>query len=147
LFKRRKNTKKILKLLVGGFALLAAVWTVVLALAWHWYPFPMERLQRWPAGPVVLDARGNRLFSLVGRDGQWRYPIPLAEISPWLIEATIATEDQRFYRHPGVDCRALLRALGQNLLARRVVSGASTLDMQLCRMMDDRPRTLGAKII
>jgi penicillin-binding protein 1C len=107
----------------------------------------MERLQRWPASPVVLDAKGRYLFGTVGRDEQWRYPVPLADISPWLVQATVAVEDQRFYRHRGVDPWALVRALGQNLRTGRIVSGASTLDMQLCRMMDGRSRTLRAKVI
>lgn len=86
------------------------------------------------------------MFSIVGPDEQWRYPVRMAEVSPWLVQATIAVEDERFYHHPGVDPAAIVRAITQNLLARRIVSGASTLDMQVCRMMDDRPRTCTAKI-
>ncbi len=107
----------------------------------------MERLRQWPASPLVLDAKGRPLLGVVGRDEQWRYPVSLSDMSPWLVEATIATEDQRFYRHAGVDLWALVRALGQNLRAGRIVSGASTLDMQLCRMMDNRPRTFHTKIV
>ncbi len=87
------------------------------------------------------------MLSIVGSDEQWRHPVPLAKVSPWLIQATIAVEDQRFRRHPGVDAWAILRAVGQNLRAGAIVSGASTLDMQLCRMMDGRPRTCRAKAI
>jgi penicillin-binding protein 1C len=144
---KRSVVKRALKVLLGGFALFLAISATVVVLAWHLCPFPMERLRQWPASPVVLDAKGKRLFGVVGRDEQWRYPVPLSDISPWLIQATIAAEDQRFYRHPGVDPYALLRALGQNLWAGRIVSGASTLDMQLCRMMDNRSRTLHAKVI
>jgi penicillin-binding protein 1C len=139
--------KRALKVLLGGFILLLAISAIVFVLVWHLRPFPMERLQQWPASPVVLDAKGKWLFGVVGPDEQWRYPAPLSEISPWLIQATIAAEDQRFYHHPGVDPCALLRALGQNLLAGRILSGASTLDMQLCRMMDNRSRTLRVKVI
>jgi len=141
------RTKRILKLLLAGFGLFLAVSATVFTLAWHLCPFPMERLQHWPTSPLVLDAKGRPLFGVVGRDEQWRYPVPLSNISPWLVQATIAAEDQRFYRHRGVDPWALVRALGQNLWTGRIVSGASTIDMQLCRMMDDRPRTLRAKLI
>lgn len=144
---KRPAARRALTRLAGVLALLLTVSTAACVLAWSLYPFPLERLQQWPASPVVLDGQGHRLFSVVDRDGQWRYPVPLAEISPWLIQATIATEDQRFYRHPGVDPWAVLRALAQNLGAGRIVSGASTLDMQVCRMMDDRPRTVRAKVI
>ncbi|MBP8303395.1 MAG: penicillin-binding protein 1C, partial [Phycisphaerae bacterium] len=144
---KRPAFRRALRASAAVLALVLTLSTAACVLAWSLAPFPLDRLQQWPASPVVLDGQGRRLFSVVDRDGQWRYPVPLAEISPWLIQATIATEDQRFYRHPGVDLWAVLRALGQNLGAWRVVSGASTLDMQVCRMMDQRPRTLGAKVV
>ncbi len=152
MFKRTRNpgksaVKKAVRLAALGGGLFLVILMGLFLLAWQLYPFPVERLQQWPASPVVLDARGNRLFSMVGSNQQWRYPIPLESVSPWLIQATIATEDQRFYHHAGVDPWAVLRALRQNLWSRQVVSGASTLDMQLCRMMDNRPRTLRAKIV
>lgn len=87
------------------------------------------------------------MLCIVGPDEQWRYPVSLQDVSPWLIQATIAVEDERFYRHPGVDPAAVVRAIGQNALAGRIVSGASTLDMQVCRMMDNRPRTCSAKVV
>ncbi len=68
-------------------------------------------------------------------------------MSPWLAKATIAVEDERFRRHCGVDFIAVCRAVRDNALAGRRVSGASTLTMQLCRMMDDRDRTYAAKAI
>ena len=118
---------------------------VAFVVVWHLCPFPRERLERWSVSPTVLDAKGRPMVTIVGPDEQWRYPVVMADVSPWLVQATIAVEDERFYHHPGVDPLALLRALGQNLLAGRIVSGASTLDMQLCRMMDNRSRTLPAK--
>jgi penicillin-binding protein 1C len=68
-------------------------------------------------------------------------------VSPHLAKATIAREDKRFGEHIGVDPLAVSRAGWQNLKARRVISGASTLTMQVCRMMDDRPRTVTSKLI
>jgi penicillin-binding protein 1C len=59
----------------------------------------------------------------------------------------VAVEDERFGWHPGVDPFAAVRAVGQNLRAGRVVSGASTITMQVCRMIENRPRTWKAKII
>ena len=58
----------------------------------------------------------------------------------------LAAEDRRFFRHPGVDPLAVARAAWQDVRARRVVSGGSTLTMQLARLLDPRPRTLGAKL-
>jgi len=111
------------------------------------FPFPLDRLQRRPVSPYVTDRTGRVLLARVAADDQWRRPIPLAEMSPWLIDATIAVEDERFRSHAGVDPLSVARAVGQNLRARRVVSGASTLTMQICRMLDDRPRSLGAKVV
>jgi len=137
---------KALKLLLKVVACVSILSAIALVLIWHLYPFPRGRLQRWSASPAVLDVRGRQVFSIVGPDQQWRYPVRMADVSPWLVQATIVVEDERFYHHPGVDPAAIARAIGQNLLARRIVSGASTLDMQVCRMMDNRPRTCAAKI-
>ena len=109
-------------------------------------PFPIQRLERWPASPRVTNRDGREILAVTGRDEQWRFPVPLQQISPWLIQATIAVEDERFYSHRGVDPLALARAAWQDASAGRVVSGGSTLTMQVCRMMDNRPRTWHAKI-
>jgi penicillin-binding protein 1C len=143
----RKRSIKVLKLLLGLMALFAVVAAVAFAVAWRLYPFPIERLRQWSASPAVLDAKGRPMLCIVGPDEQWRYPVSLRDVSPWLIQATVAVEDERFHRHPGVDLAAVARAVGQNVSAGRIVSGASTLDMQVCRMMDNRPRTCGAKIV
>lgn len=127
-------------LLVTSAAAIVVVFQIV-------FPFPIEKLEQWPTSPRVEDRTGRPLLQLVGDDGQWRFPIPLDEMSPWIMQATIAAEDERFHEHSGVDTTALLRAVLQNLYAAEVVSGASTISMQLCRMVDDRPRTITAKLI
>lgn len=109
-------------------------------------PFPIERLQRWPESPRVTDRDGREILAITSRDQQWRFPVGLDQISPWLIQATIAVEDERFDSHHGVDPLALGRAIWQDVTAGRIVSGGSTLTMQVCRMMDNRPRTWHAKV-
>jgi penicillin-binding protein 1C len=131
-------------ILLAGVAMIVCAVTVAL---WHVFPFPIERLKSWPASPVVRDRTGRVMLSLVSRDGQWRRPVLLSEISPWLVKATVAVEDERFFAHHGVDPLAVARAVGQNIASLRTVSGASTLTMQVCRMMDDRPRTFASKVI
>ena len=118
-----------------------------LAVLWAAFPFPRRRLEGWPASPAVLDVRGRTILQLVGPDDQWRIPVGPGRISPHLARATVAVEDERFGCHVGVDAVAVVRAAGQNLAAGRIVSGASTIDMQVCRMMDDRPRTWWAKAV
>lgn len=93
----------------------------------------------------VLDRAGQPLRLYTTSDGFWRMPARIDAIDPQFVQLLVATEDQRFFRHPGVDPLALLRALGQFLATGRVVSGGSTLTMQTARLMEPRPRTLGSK--
>jgi len=77
---------------------------------------------------------------------RYRYWIPLDKIDPLLIKATLACEDRRFYIHPGVDILAVARAAWQNLKAGKVVSGGSTITLQLARLLEPGPRTFHKKI-
>src|SRR5262245_15006203 len=113
---------------------------------WFAYPFPVELLDR-PRSPVVTDRHGRVLIERVAGDDQWRLPVALDDISPWLVAATIAVAARRFHEHPGLDAVAVARAASTNILSARRVSGASTISMQLCRMIDPRPRTWSAKAI
>lgn len=141
------KVKRWLKRLLIISVLLTAVLVLSLMIIWFLFPFPEERLEQWSVSPTVLDVHGRPMLSIVGTDDQWRHPIPLESMSSWLIKAAVAVEDQRFYRHRGVDPVAVIRALGQNIASRRIVSGASTVDMQVCRMMDNRPRTFWSKAV
>lgn len=129
-----------LQVLAAVTALLAAA---LLALNWAYPPPP------WPVdhSVEVRDADGGLLRLYTNSAGYWRLPAQLPRLDPRFVTMLLAYEDQRFYRHPGVDPLALLRAAGQWLRHGRVVSGGSTLTMQLVRLMDPRPRTLGAKLL
>jgi penicillin-binding protein 1C len=121
---------------------------LAIGVAWlglRWAPFPEELLVRPPAR-VVLDRAGEPLRFFLAADERWRLPVSLDEVPPELIEALVSSEDRWFYRHPGVNPLAIMRAAVHNLRARRVVSGASTLSMQVARMIEPSPRTLGAKV-
>jgi penicillin-binding protein 1C len=98
-------------------------------------------------GTEVDDRAGRPLALLPAQGGIWRFRTPTADVSPALLDLLIGVEDRRFWAHPGVDPIALVRATGQMLLARRVVSGGSTLAMQAARLLQPRPRTLRAKLI
>lgn len=131
--------------LIGGA--LAVLFLGALVVAWHQCPFPLERLGQWGESSVIRDSEGGTLLGSVGPGDQWRLPVRLDQMSPWLVKATIAVEDERFPDHRGVDPIAVCRAVFDNLSQGRRVSGASTLTMQICRMMDDRDRTYSAKVI
>jgi 1A family penicillin-binding protein len=83
----------------------------------------------------IYDRNGNLLNETFDPDAGRRVEVPLDRISPYLIQATISTEDANFYRHPGVDPRALARAVYYAVLEREFVSGASTIPQQLVKMV------------
>jgi penicillin-binding protein 1C len=125
--------------LVGGLAFLVALVALDALL-----PPPLERAQQ--ISTVVRDRNGIVLHAFPVEDGRWRLGADLDAIDPDLIAALIAYEDARFYQHWGADPIAIVRAGWNGLRARRVVSGASTLSMQLARLLEPQQRTFGAKI-
>lgn len=108
------------------------------------FPYPVEKLSLDPS-PAVRDCRGEPLRRMLAPGQVWRIVVPLAEIHPSLVEATIAAEDRRFRDHWGVDPWAVLRAAWLDLRHWRILSGASTLTMQLARLVEPRPRTFAGK--
>ncbi len=92
---------------------------------------------------LIFDREGNQLYSLSDPNTGSRSYVTLDEISPHLINATIATEDSRFYSNPGFDPIGIARAITQAALEREIVSGASTITQQLVRasLLDEEERT------
>jgi penicillin-binding protein 1C len=94
---------------------------------------------------IVNDAKGNLLSATVASDGQWRFPKP--DSVPHRVSESIRYfEDEYFYWHPGINPASLLRAVWQNARDGKVVSGASTINMQIARMMANHERTLSNKL-
>ncbi|MEM9149362.1 MAG: transglycosylase domain-containing protein, partial [Cyanobacteria bacterium P01_F01_bin.3] len=92
------------------------------------------------------DHNGLRLGTLLSSDQTHTAVVPLNQISPIFIQAILSAEDQRFYQHGALDMRAVVRSLLEAAQARRIVSGASTVTMQLARMLEQSPsRTLSQK--
>jgi penicillin-binding protein 1C len=94
----------------------------------------------------ITDRHGRPLRTVLSADEAQCRPVALEEVSPWLVLATLAAEDRRFFRHMGVDFEALARALWQNARAGRAVSGGSTISAQLARALNPRPRTVLGKL-
>jgi penicillin-binding protein 1C len=115
-------------------------------------PSPNELEQRATqqfTSSQIYDRNGNLLYELLDAEGGRRTSVPLDKISPWLTKATIATEDPRFYRHPGFDVFGIARAIVQNVRAGEGVSGASTIAQQLVLTLmlpEGRERSLNRKI-
>ncbi|WP_424498198.1 peptidoglycan glycosyltransferase PbpC, partial [Pseudomonas viridiflava] len=104
-------------------------------------PLPKDDLAR-----VVLAEDGTPLWRFADANGVWRYPISNDQVSPYYLEALLTYEDRWFYSHPGVNPLALVRATWQNVSGARVVSGGSTLSMQVARLLDPHSRTLFGKL-
>ncbi len=81
----------------------------------------------------ILDRDGNLLYEILDPNAGRRTYVPLGKISPYLVAATIATEDQAYYSHPGFDPVGIARAFIQNYTNQEIVSGASTITQQLAR--------------
>ncbi|MGE7369487.1 penicillin-binding protein 1C [Neorhizobium sp. NPDC001467] len=96
----------------------------------------------------VVDADGQLLRAFATPDGRWRLGTKAADVDPQFLRMLVAYEDQRFYDHAGVDPWALLRAATQFVTNGRIVSGASTLSMQVARLIEPREnRSFSAKFV
>lgn len=115
------------------------------AAAWL-IPLPEHALFR-PSSTLVFDRSGGLLQAFISDDDMWRIETPLSGISPHLRRAVLGFEDRWFYWHPGINPMALGRAFFQNARAGRVISGGSTMTMQIARMMEPKSRTLKSKFI
>lgn len=93
-----------------------------------------------------VDRNGLPLGTILTRDQEHTVSVPLSQVSPNFIQAIIAAEDQRFYQHGALDERAIARALLEAMQARQIVSGASTITMQLARMIDPMPFGIPSKL-
>ncbi len=95
---------------------------------------------------TVLARDGSVLRAFPDSRRVWRYPVSLEEVSPLYLEAVLGYEDRFFYRHPGVNPAALVRSAWQWLTSGRIVSGGSTITMQVARLLEPPPRTLAGKL-
>jgi len=132
--------------LLGGLGLLLLPW-LLLALWACLLSLPATLTATAARTTVlVLDRDGRLLREVSVGSGAAEAPVKLERLSPWVVPALLAAEDSRFFQHPGVDPLAVSRAFSQLVLARKVVSGASTLTQQLARTLQPVPRNAGGKL-
>ena len=120
---------------------LAALLALLLALDLS-FPPPIPRDA---PGAVVAARDGTPLRTWPDADGIWRQPVMPTDVSPLYLQALLGYEDRWFYRHPGVNPVALARAGAQWLRHGRIVSGGSTLSMQVARLIDPPPPGAGSR--
>ena len=100
-----------------------------------------------PYATTLNDSGGNLLGAVIAGDGQWRFP-PVDQVPEKLRICVIQFEDRYFYRHPGFNPGALARAAWMNIKAGKIISGGSTITMQVIRIhRKNRPRTYFEKIL
>jgi penicillin-binding protein 1C len=116
-----------------------ALWIVSLA--------PLPRGHDVAVSTQVVDRNGHLLRAYATAEGRWRLPVAVSDVDPRLVNMLLAYEDRRFREHYGVDPLAMARAAYQWLANGRVVSGGSTITMQVARLLEPRSdRTLVAKL-
>jgi len=93
-----------------------------------------------------MDRNGLALGTLLTRNQENTAVVSLSQVSDYFIQAIIAAEDKRYYQHGALDMQAIVRSLLEAMQAKQIVSGASTITMQLARMLDPSPRTIPNKI-
>lgn len=134
-----RTRRTLLRLLLAAGA--AALLLVALDRA---FPPPLPGAEAFAT--VVVAADGTPLRAFPDAEGVWRYPVGIDDVSPEYLTALVEYEDRWFWRHPGVNPLALLRAAGQWMAHGRVVSGGSTLTMQVARILDPHRRSLPGKL-
>ena len=108
------------------------------------FPPPLPKAR--DTSTLVTARDGTPLRAFADAHGVWRYPTTPEQVSPLYLEALLTYEDRWFWRHPGINPVALFRAGGQMLRSGRIVSGGSTLTMQVARILDRHSRTPWGKL-
>src|SRR5690606_12717996 len=108
--------------------------------------FPLPLPDPDHGSTVVLARDGSPLRAFADVEGVWRYPVRLEDVSPLYVEALLTYEDRWIHRHPSVNPFALARAGAEWVRHGRVVSGGSTLTMQVARILDGTPHSAAGKL-
>ncbi len=138
------NSLRKIALAVAATGSIAALTAITLYTLDRAYPPPLPA--QLTVSSEVLDRDGALLRAYATPDGYWRLGTTLDQVDPQFVKMLIAYEDKRFFDHDGVDVLALLRAAKQFAGNGRIVSGGSTLSMQLARLIEPRDsRSFGSK--
>ena len=126
---------------------------LVILFVFHFFTFlvldmiyPIDLLPRTQTR-VILAEDGTPLRSFSDKNGIWRYPVVLNDVSPRYIAAVLGYEDRWFYYHPGVNPISLIRAAYQWGEKGKIVSGGSTLTMQVARLRRPMSRNITGKFL
>ncbi len=138
-----KKIRKWLKIIL--FVLLASF--VLFLILDFLFPLPIKDFKQRHFAQVIVDKDGKPLRAFPDAQGIWRYPIALGDVSPYYLQALINYEDRYFYQHFGVNPFAILRAIGQWFKHGKIISGASTLTMQVARILKPHRKSFSGKMV
>jgi penicillin-binding protein 1C len=93
------------------------------------------------SSPSIYDRNGTLFHVRLSPESEWSIPVPLEQMGKWLPVVAVGVEDKRFYSHFGLDVLSVFRATFQNLAAKKIVSGASTITSQVIRLSITDKRT------
>lgn len=128
-FKKNRNRKHLKIILLTG---------LIVFVIWYCNCIP-DRLFNDSTSTVLLDHKGNLLGAKIADDGQWRFS-PVDSVPKKFATCLLQFEDREFYLHPGISARGIGRAIVQNIKSKRIVSGGSTITMQVVRIMRKNPK-------
>src|ERR1700761_1160767 len=116
--------------------------------AWVSFLGPLPLADARKVSTTIVDRNGKLLRAYAMADGRWRLPVDAKDVDPTYLNLLLAYEDRRFRQHGGVDPMALGRAAFQLITRGHIVSGGSTITMQLARLMEEpnRHRSFSAKL-
>jgi penicillin-binding protein 1C len=138
------NNKVKLTLFIGGSLFL---FSLLFRYTPYLIPLSQADIARQRFHSVKFyDRNGELLQEVLSQNSTRSVYVKREKVSPYFIDAIIAAEDKNFYRHKGIDSWAVLRAAWQNIRSGEIVSGASTITLQLSRMIDPASRTILNKI-
>jgi penicillin-binding protein 1C len=125
---------------LSGKALTAGAVAALLVLpaGWIWWLGPPPSGRNLDLSVEVVDRNGRLLRPYTTQIGRWRLPVAVESVDSRFLDALLAYEDKRFHAHHGVDPLALMRAALQLARNRHIVSGGSTLTMQVARLLEPR---------
>lgn len=143
---RGGKTRRAIKELVSSRRTQYVLIPLAGLILWFWMCLP-DPLFEDPTCTILEDRQGELLSARIASDGQWRFPYN-ADVPQKFEQAILQFEDRYFFQHPGVNPGSIFRALKENVKAGRIVSGGSTLTMQLMRLSrKGKPRNLYQKIV
>lgn len=141
--KLRKNRSKLGKAMRYSAIALSVSAVFVLGGAFVCAPDMSKYEQR---SETLYDREGNIIYTSLSDGDYLRIKTDAQDVDPLYIKMLLSSEDERFYLHPGVDPLSATRALVSNVSSLKRVSGASTLAMQVCRMLEPKERTIFSKV-